>query len=181
MHKAVPKERSKWKKKWTDTNEKKLGLLFSVLFLQGIVKKLKQEYYWSKYHMLQASIFQQVIQKDRFILWTQFLHLTNVILLYSQKTTRKIFHKNFLTIHEQITNANVFYEQFTNANVFYEKDNTLLNIMLLVFCLQITELSIQMHLDGNSSVYNARCSSTFNQMKLTTRHFASHVTPNLIK
>jgi hypothetical protein len=48
MNKAVSKERSRWKK-WTDTNEKELRLLFSVLFLQGIVKKPKQEYYWSKH------------------------------------------------------------------------------------------------------------------------------------
>jgi len=76
MNKAVPKERSRCKK-WTDTDEKELRLFFSVLFLQGIVKKPKQEYYWSKRHILQTPIFQQVIQKDRFILLMKFLHFTN--------------------------------------------------------------------------------------------------------
>ncbi|GBM21673.1 PiggyBac transposable element-derived protein 4 [Araneus ventricosus] len=76
MNKAVPKERSRWKK-WTDTDEKELRLFFSVLFLQGIVKKPKQEYYWSKRHILQTPIFHQVIQKDRFILLMKFLHFTN--------------------------------------------------------------------------------------------------------
>ncbi|GBM01172.1 PiggyBac transposable element-derived protein 4 [Araneus ventricosus] len=76
MNKAVPKERSRWKK-WTDTDEKELRLFFSVLFLQGIVKKPKQEYYWSKRHILQTPIFQQVIQKVRFILLMKFLHFTN--------------------------------------------------------------------------------------------------------
>ena len=60
MHKAVPKERSKWKK----NGPIRLRLFFSVLFLQGIVKKPKQEYYWSKCHIFQAPIFQQVIRKD---------------------------------------------------------------------------------------------------------------------
>lgn len=43
ISKVAPKERSRWKK-WTDTNENELRLFFSLLFLQGIVKKPKQEY-----------------------------------------------------------------------------------------------------------------------------------------
>ncbi|GBM40881.1 PiggyBac transposable element-derived protein 4 [Araneus ventricosus] len=62
-----------------------------------------------------------------------------------------------------------------NAYILYKKDNPLQNITLLDFRLQIIELSIQKYSDRNSSVHSSRCSSTLNPMRLTARHFASHI------
>ena len=59
------------------TNIEELGLFFAVLFLQGIIKKLEQEHYWSKRQILSTPIFAKVMGKNRFLLLMKFHQFSN--------------------------------------------------------------------------------------------------------
>ena len=51
IHKTICKKESR-RKKWTETNIEELRLFFTVLFLQGVIKKSEQEHYFSKLQIL---------------------------------------------------------------------------------------------------------------------------------
>lgn len=91
-------------------------------------------------------------------------------------TLRKQQKKYYIKIFRQFLDQSLW-----NAFVLYKKQNPIQNIKLLEICLQMVEESIQKYSDGNKSGCPGRPSSTPNPLRLTARHFASHIPPNPIK
>ena len=68
-----------------------------------------------------------------------------------------------------------------NAYVLYKKQNPTQTIKLLEFCLKIIEESIEKYSNTDKSGCPERPNSTLNSLRLTARHFTSHIPPNPVK
>ncbi|GFT36813.1 piggyBac transposable element-derived protein 4 [Trichonephila clavipes] len=96
----------------------------------------------------------------------------NVLLPYARKQQGKYYIKIFRQFLDQ---------SLWNAYVLYKKQNPTHNIKLLEFRLRMIEESIQKYSDRDNCSGPGRPSSTLNPLRLTARHFASHIPPNPIK
>ena len=70
------KERSR-AKEWKETDAKEIKVFLALLLMQGIVYKPDIEQYFSKRPSLYTPFFRDVMDKDRFILLSKFLHFAN--------------------------------------------------------------------------------------------------------
>ncbi|GFX83121.1 piggyBac transposable element-derived protein 4 [Trichonephila clavipes] len=91
-------------------------------------------------------------------------------------TLRKQQGKYYIKIFRQFLDQSLW-----NAYVLYKKQNPTHNIKLLEFRLRMVEESIQKFSDRDNCSGPGRPSSTLNPLRLTARHFASHIPPNPIK
>ena len=62
---------------WTETDANEIRVFFALLLLQGVVYKPELEQYFSKRATLSTPFFRDVMDKDRFILLSKFLHFTD--------------------------------------------------------------------------------------------------------
>ncbi|GFV23205.1 piggyBac transposable element-derived protein 4 [Trichonephila clavipes] len=91
-------------------------------------------------------------------------------------TLRKQQGKYYSKIFRQFLDQSLW-----NAYVLYKKQNPTHNIKLLEFRLRMVEESIQKYSDRDNCSGPGRPTSTLNPLRLTDRHFASHIPPNPIK
>ena len=73
----TPHRRWSRTRNWTSVTNEDIWLFFGVLFLQGIVHKPQQQWYWSKNRLLETPIFSRVMSEYRFSLIMKFLHFVN--------------------------------------------------------------------------------------------------------
>ncbi|KFM65266.1 PiggyBac transposable element-derived protein 4, partial [Stegodyphus mimosarum] len=63
--------------KYVDTNSEEIKTFLALLILQGILKKPKEAWFWSRNQFLETPIFGRLMSEKRYSLLMKFLHFTN--------------------------------------------------------------------------------------------------------
>ena len=64
-------------KEWIDTDSNETKIFLALLLMQGVNHKPEMQYYFIKRASLYSPFFAEVMDKNRFILLSKFLHFNN--------------------------------------------------------------------------------------------------------